>query len=79
MNSDPSKLRQQQAQAEEAAETHAQEERQTSQEFTSVEEMIRSDAQQTVPPESIAERLKESITREPPPPKSWWQRLFAKG
>jgi hypothetical protein len=78
MNPDPSKLRQQQHQAEQAAELHVQEESQATHEFNSVEEMIRLDAQQTPPPDRIAERLKESIAREPAPPKSWWQRLFSK-
>jgi hypothetical protein len=78
MNSDSSKLRQQQQQAEQAAELHVQEEHQGVQEFNSAEEMIRFDAGQTPPPEGIAERLKESIAREPAPPKSWWQRLFGR-
>ena len=76
MNPDQSKLRQQQHQAEQAAELQVQEEGQATHQFNSVEEMIRLDAQQTPPPDRIAERLKESIAREPAPPKSWWQRLF---
>jgi hypothetical protein len=77
MNPDPSKLRQQQQQAEQSAELHVQE-GQVCQEFSTAEEVIRFDAEQTPPPERIAERLKESIAREPAPPKSWWQRLFGK-
>jgi hypothetical protein len=76
MNPDPSKLRQQQQQAEEATEQQVQQEGRVDRQFDSPEEMIRFDTAQTVPPESIAERLKESIAREPTPPKSWWQRLF---
>ena len=77
MNPDRSKLRQEQ-QHEEAAEQSLAQKSQTNRQFDSPEEMIRFDSAQTVPPESIAERLKESIAREPPPPKSWWQRLFGR-
>ena len=76
MNPDPSKLRQQQH-TEQSAELNLQES-QTCHEFNSAEEIIRFDAEQAAPPERIAERLKESIAREPAPPKSWWQRLFGK-
>jgi hypothetical protein len=75
MNPDPSKLRQQQQQAEETAELHQVEARN---EFDSPEELIRFDAAHTVPPDSIAERLKESIAREPKPVRPWWKRLFGK-
>jgi len=79
MNPDPSKLRQQQQETEQAAALHFREETQGAHEFSTAEELIRFDAGQTPPPESIAERLKESIALESPPPKSWWQRLFGKG
>jgi hypothetical protein len=75
MNSDSSKLRQQQ---EQVTELQARQDHQGAREFSSAEEMIRFDALQTPPPESLAERLKESITREPPPRKTWWQRLFGR-
>lgn len=76
MNSDPSKLRQQHQQAEQAVGAHLQADAQKTHEFNSVEEMIRFDADQNPPPEELAERVKESISREPPPRRSWWRRLF---
>ena len=78
MNSDSSKLRQQQQQEEQSTQLHAQQEKQTAQQFGSPEEMIRFDSAQTPAPGSIAERLKESIAQEPAPPKSWWRRLFGR-
>lgn len=48
--------------------------------FENAEEVIRADREQTQPPDSLGERLAESIAREPQPPtvpnRSWWQRLF---
>jgi hypothetical protein len=78
MNPDPSKLRQQQEQAEQAVESLGHQEAQSVQQFSSVEEMIRFDAKQTLPPDSLAERLQDAISREPKPTKSWWQRLFSR-
>ena len=49
---------------------------QTHREFGSVEELLRYDASQTPPPAAIAERLQASLEAEPPPKRSWWQRLF---
>ncbi len=63
-------------------ETQAQEERQAARgasEFASVEEMLRADAAQTPLPEIIETRLKTSIAKQPPRPRSWWQRLFGGG
>ena len=78
MNPDPSKLRQQQQ--EEIAQSQVlQENSQVAQQFDSVEGIIRCDAEHTPAPPAIAERLKESIAREPKPARSWWQRLFSKG
>ena len=76
MNPDPSKLRQQQQATEQASELSLQESSRPGHEFSSVEEMIRFDAGQSAPPEAVAERLKQSIAREPAPIRSWWQRLF---
>lgn len=47
-------------------------------EFSTAEEMIRFDAAQTTPPPSLAERIQESINREPRPKRSWWSRLFGR-
>jgi len=80
MNPDPSKLRQQHEQREQLTTAQAQQQRaEAGREFGSVEELIRFDAQQAVPPERISERLKESVGGEPPPAKSWWRRLFGGG
>jgi hypothetical protein len=77
MNPEQSQLRQQQ-QAEQAAESKLNQQSAGGQEFNSVEELMRFDANQTQAPERIAERLKQSIASEPPPALSWWRRLFAK-
>lgn len=75
MNSDPTKLRQQQELAEQSA-ANLQSESQPH-EFGSVEEMIRFDSNQTPSPDEVAQRLKESITREGTPRRPWWRRLFS--
>ena len=76
MNPDPSKLRQQERQTEELAASHLQQVGETR--FDSVEELIRFDVGQNPAPEAVAERLKQSIAREPAPPRSWWRRLLGK-
>ncbi len=44
-------------------------------EFASAEAMIREDAAHTTPPERLEQRVRESIRREPPPPRTpWWRR-----
>jgi hypothetical protein len=45
-------------------------------EFATAEEMLRFDAQNTEVPKAVEERLRDSLTREPLPPRRWWQRLF---
>jgi hypothetical protein len=66
---------------------HSQEQQQTTQhqaetsaamEFATPEEMLRHDAQHTVVPPRVAERLAESVKGEPPAGSStsWWRRLF---
>jgi hypothetical protein len=80
MNSDTPKQRLQQRQAEEQT---AEQQQMTGQQaglaFDSVEELLRYDNLQIVPPPAIAERLKVSLEQEPKPKRSWWQRLFAGG
>ena len=47
-------------------------------EFVNADELLRFDAEQTILPPEIAERLKKSAD-EPPPPASrtaWWKRFF---
>lgn len=48
-------------------------------EFASVEEMLRHDALHTPVPPAIATCLVESTAQLPPPPRSWWRRLFGRG
>jgi hypothetical protein len=74
MNNDISKLRHHQTA--ETEESHLSHSTQTAQEFESVEDLIRKDVQQTDLPPEIAERLNESIAREPQPQPGWWQRFF---
>lgn len=45
-------------------------------EFDGPEDLLRQDAAQVSVPDSIAERLQESIRQEPPRPGSWWKRMF---
>ena len=49
---------------------------QTTREFSTPEELLRHDAEQTMVPAGLGARLQDSIAREPRPPKRWWQRLF---
>lgn len=65
-----SKLQQKQETAEQMGQKPA------TREFASVEEMLRHDAARTEPPEAIANRLADSISREPKPGRAWWRRLF---
>jgi hypothetical protein len=46
-------------------------------EFATPEELLRFDAAQTTVPASVAGRLEESVSREPRPARSWWQRWFS--
>ena len=43
--------------------------------FTSVEELIRHDATQVIPPASILTRLKDSLSQQRK--NSWWHRWFS--
>jgi len=44
-------------------------------EFASTDELLRHDASQIEVPPAVAQRLSESIQREPKPGRSWWRRL----
>ena len=49
----------------------------TEREFASVEELLRYDAEQTIVPAEIAQRLQRSTARfSPPAARPWWKRLF---
>ena len=71
-----SKLSQDQQHTEQQA--GAQETRQQAgQEFAGADELLRFDAAQTVVPPQIAERLKQSASNLPPPPRrAWWRNLL---
>lgn len=47
-------------------------------EFASAEEMLRYDIEHTVPPPELAQRVNESIAREPKPAGTWWKKLFSR-
>jgi hypothetical protein len=74
MNPKTPKLQQQQKQ-ESTEQTASQE---TAREFSSPEELLRHDAAQTGPPPTLAQRVAESIAKEPEASRSWWQRLFSR-
>jgi hypothetical protein len=79
MNRDPSNLRHQQQQQRQGQEEHfdlPSAQRQAHHQFSSVEELIRYDAAQTAPSDSLAHRVNHSIASEPKPSTSWWRRLF---
>jgi peptidyl-tRNA hydrolase len=58
---------------EQVSETHTQ--KTEAREFATAEELIRHDAGQTEVPPAVAQRLGESIQKEPRPRRSLWQRL----
>jgi len=74
MNLKPAKLQQQQKQ-ETTQHAGAQ---QATREFSSPEELLRHDAEQIEVPRALANRVAESIAREPRPARSWWRRLFSR-
>jgi len=70
----PKRLQHQQQQTGE----QQQAQQQTERVFETPEELLRHDAAQTQPPETIAERLKDSMANEPPPSRPWWKRILGK-
>jgi hypothetical protein len=58
--------------------SHQQQEQHTAtgREFATVEDMLRFDATQVEPPETVVTRLKDSLAQEPPPRASWWRRFW---
>ncbi len=64
--------------AEETTQSQSLGQRTTGQEFGSVDDLLRYDARQTEPPPAVADRLNESIGREPAPRRSWWSRWFSR-
>ena len=73
MNPEHSKLRQNESQQLGEVEVSQQSGGQT---FTGVEEVLRFDSDQNPVPPSVAEKLNESIAREPAAPGSWWKNLW---
>ncbi len=78
MNQDPSKLHLRSEQASELVATSHTSTRQAVREFGSVEEMIRADREAIQTPESISQRLNESVSREPKPQKPWRKKIFSR-
>ena len=77
MKDDPSKLRHTHKQESTSEQQEHQQEKSEVKEFSSVEEMLRHDAAQTVVPPGVAAKLNQSIRNAPvPETKSWWQRFF---
>jgi hypothetical protein len=78
MKPNSSKLKHQE---EQHAETQKQQtsQQQGVQEFATVDDLLRHDASQVSPPPELAERLGQSVAKEPKPPRSWWQRIFGGG
>jgi hypothetical protein len=77
MNPDFSKLRQQQKAKEELTQNQGAAQGHNAREFSSIEEALRFDSNQNPVPPEVAERLNESIKKEPKPG-NWWNRLFGK-
>jgi len=67
----------QQQQSSQASHSQQSETRQVGS-FENAEEALRADRNQTTVPNSLGDRIAESLANEPQPaaPKSWWQRLF---
>ena len=74
MKQNSSKLKHQEEQR--SAEQHQSAQQQTAREFAGVEELLRYDAEQVVPPPNVAKRLDESVARETKPARPWWQRFL---
>ena len=75
MNSEYSKLKQEQRQEHE--QSVAEHVTQTSgQQFARVEELLRCDSEQNPVPAEVGERLNASIAAEPKPAQPWYKKLF---
>jgi len=56
---------------------HQQSQSESAREFATVEEMLRQDANETQVPETIAQRLQETVRQLPAPARQpWWRKLF---
>lgn len=72
MNHELSRLREQEAQRNEAGQAARN---QSEREYSSPEEMLRHDSEQNPVPPEVARRVNESIAREPKP-RRWWRKLL---
>lgn len=72
MNHEISRLREREAEQARVEQKQANEGR----EFARVEEILQFDSEQNPVPPEVAERVNETIGREPPTRQSWWQRIF---
>lgn len=75
MKPDPSKLRHQTEETQTEALNQSQQ-KPAVLEFASVDELIRYDAEHTLAPPNVAERLDQSIAKEPKLAVPWWRRWF---
>jgi hypothetical protein len=74
MDPNHSKLQSREQQA-----THVQaqsNQQQQGKDFASVEDLLRHDASQQHPSDSLERRVAKSIEAEPRPRRRWWQKLF---
>ncbi|MBC8001398.1 MAG: hypothetical protein H7X97_02310 [Opitutaceae bacterium] len=77
MNEPSHRLRQRTEEQSTAEQVSQHQQSQAAREFASVEELIRHDAGRTPVPEAVADRLKQSMVREPSSkPTRWWRRLL---
>lgn len=56
---------------------HTESAAQSAQEFASVDDLLRFDADHAALPADIERRLRESLRGLPQPQKPWWKRLFS--
>ena len=78
MSQDQNRLQHRQQEQTESRELHQAEE--TVLVFETPEELLRHDAAATAPSPALAERVKDSINKEPaqpPNPQSWWRRFLS--
>jgi hypothetical protein len=65
------------AEEQQAAVGQQQSQTQAPREFATVEEMLRHDAKETHVPETIGQRLQETVRQIPAPPRQpWWRKFF---
>jgi hypothetical protein len=68
----------QQKQNEQLAPLQHQQQGATARKFETAEEVLRFDAAQTQVPPAVAQRLQDSVSREPRTPEPWWKRWLGR-